>query len=86
MKSEIKNIDNMEFQPFELKITVENEDQLMNLWHRFNANEEVFEGTRKYTSNETLIKSIPHESTHGIWKQLDRKIQEYNLRNYSDSF
>ena len=86
MKCEIKNIENPEFQPFQLTIQIETKDQLMNLWHRFNASESVFlpVAPKPYSCGNELIKKIPLISTSEIYRVLNARIEKYNLQKGSD--
>ena len=64
-----------EFQPIELKITIESEEELCNLWHRFNLSKGyVFEGSTKDVKYEPL-------HSNDDWKFIDNLFKSRGLKH-----
>lgn len=63
------------FQPIELVITIENEQDLVNLWHRFNVSEAVI---NKNNSNHFNGKMCTDDH-YDIFDKLDDLAIERNL-------
>ena len=64
-----------EFQPIELKITIESEEELCDLWHRFNASEVVIDknitkGVVKYGAKCTFV----------LWAVIDNIVKSRGLK------
>ena len=76
MKVKVRTIEEI-FQPIELVITIENEQDLINLWHRFYLNQD---DVNKNTSNQ-LKGAMCHGNNATIWNKLDDLVIERNLRN-----
>ncbi len=65
------------FQPIELVITIENEQDLINLWHRFTLSES---DVNKSTLNH-LKGAMCKGSNVAIWSELDNLAIERNLKD-----
>ena len=71
---EIKiNQEESEFKPIEITITLQSEEDLCSLWHRFNVS--------KITVNKDSEHSIKYEcaENYNIWKVLDILVDKNNL-------
>tara|TARA_R110000744_G_scaffold148351_2_gene261425 strand:- start:26380 stop:26604 length:225 start_codon:yes stop_codon:yes gene_type:complete len=71
---EIKiNQEESEFKPIEITITLQSEEDLCSLWHRFNVS--------KKTVNKESEDSIKYEcaENYKIWKVLDILVDKNNL-------
>ena len=69
MKSEIiETKQPVTFKPFDLKITIESENELMVLWALFNE---------MRVSNVRMVDEI---NNHRVWKSLNEKAIEFGLK------
>ena len=73
MKIEVKN--NVGFQPIELKLTIESERELCNLWHRMNVSED----TVNRNTNEDIRYMCNDEGTLEFWRELNQLVIKHNL-------
>jgi hypothetical protein len=65
-----------EFQPIELKITIESEEELCNLWHRFNVGRnQILEG-----STTGVVKYEPLHSNDD-WDVIDEIFEARGLKH-----
>ena len=76
MKIEVK--ENAVFQPIELKLVIETEEELCDLWHRLNI------GSNFVNNNSTAIKYRANEDNFQLWKEIDKLITKYNLNNEAE--
>lgn len=80
MKSEIRPVNpGPEFEPVELVITIESEDELLELYHRHNLGW----GKVKAGSNSTARRKPSHrdpDANHSVWDQLVTLCEERNIR------
>ena len=79
MKLEIENKE--KFTPIELKITIESEADLCELWHRFNIGDYTLEGKEPYNSKH-ILKHLKGEGDYRLWKELDKLVDKLNLKKY----
>jgi len=69
------NFENKKFDPIELKITIESEEELYELWHRFNASIMALRSDN--------IKIYPLENanlTGPVWYKINDIVKELNLK------
>lgn len=83
MKLIKQEISKEEFKPFKITIEIETEDDLRNLWHRFNVNRIKY--YEDFYNDETFgTVSGPANWEIGkqeIWKKLDQMTKRYGLKH-----
>lgn len=60
------------FEPIELQVTIESEDELLSLWHRLHASGTHFNAYLKDYSHE-----LKHDDDYALWAVLN---EEVNVR------
>ena len=80
MKIEVKN--GVGFQPIELKLTIESERELCNLWHRMNVSED----TVNRNTNEDIRYMCNDEGVLEFWSKLNELVTKYNLKDEKTNF
>lgn len=73
MKAEIK-IEDQKFNPIKIELTIESEQELCDLWHRFNAS--------KAHIDKTIDDVLKHKSKavhYELFNLLDKAVQKLNL-------
>lgn len=78
MKVEQLNKENKKFQPIELKITIESEQELASLWHRMNCNRSEI---NKASDRVLKLKCADGWTSTGLFELLDKLAIENNLYN-----
>ena len=73
MKVEVK--EQAKFQPIELTITIENEQELCSLWHRINLGNSAVNSYSKGLKYEA-------EKNHNLWQSLNKLVEANNLKKY----
>lgn len=76
MKIEVK--ENAVFQPIELKLVIETEEELCDLWHRLNA------GSNSVNKGSSKIKYEANDCNYELWNQIDKFIKKYNLNDEAE--
>lgn len=76
MKIEVK--ENAVFQPIELKLVIETEEELCDLWHRINV------CTDAINNESDGLKHQANNNATKLWKELDNLITKYNLNNEAE--
>jgi hypothetical protein len=79
MKAEVKEQE--VFKPITLTITIESEEELCNLWHRMNAQIDLFNGDAKRYYNSDYLKHKVSRDLQNLWDELDGLIIYRNLKN-----
>ena len=64
-----------EFQPIELTITIESEEELCDLWHRLNVSKNVAD---TQSNNDLKHRCI---DTYSLWNEIDDLVDINNLKN-----
>lgn len=72
MKASIKEIKQKQFKPFVLKITVETEQDLYDLWHRFNV---AYVVINEVSDSNSAPESKGNDAF--IWAELNDKLLEF---------
>lgn len=62
------------FKPFDLTLNIENEDMLLDLWHRFNCNDDEIYRDRSFTYK----KPKSRDNTFSFFKQVDKEMYRLN--------
>jgi len=75
----IVNGEKKEFKPFQFTIEIETEDDLRNIWHRFEINNSAF-----FEASGGKSLTLPQHMKDGgkskIWDFLDEKAKESGLK------
>jgi len=71
MKAEVKN-ESERFQPIELTITIESEQELCDLWHRFNVSDMIINA-------ESKSLKYPANGDATFWLVLEKLVKENKL-------
>lgn len=78
MKVRVKKI--IKFQPIELEIIIEDESELIDLWHRFNIGnsdiQDIIEkrGCKQYDTS-------PYSRNPILWKEINKLVDDLDLKN-----
>lgn len=78
MKIEVKN--DVGFQPIELRLVIETEEELCDLWHRINVHSNVV------NSNSEGLKHEANNDGNKLWEELNNLITKYNLKDEKTNF
>lgn len=76
MKIEVK--ENAVFQPIELKLVIETEEELCDLWHRLNID------AIHVNVYSDMIKHRATNEDYGLFDEIDNLITKYNLNNEAE--
>ncbi len=80
MQTRVINEENPKFQPITIQLTIENVDELKDLWHRMNiAYESVMSNSAPATVGKPAY-SIAEQSSCKIWQLLDDLTYQNQLR------
>lgn len=63
------------FKPFNLEVTVENENDLIELYHRFNLSSFSMGNYLKEHKYQEF-----YSDSFDIWASINKKIKEYNIK------
>jgi len=77
MKVEVKEQET--FQPITLTITIQSEEELCNLWHRMNAQHDLFNGDAKRYPQPSDLKYKSDRSGSILWEELNELVINYKL-------
>jgi len=69
-------VNNKEFQPIELTITIESEKELCDLWHRLNLSKNEIDS---YINTKLKYESST-QSSFSLWEILNNLVKKYNLK------
>jgi hypothetical protein len=76
MKIEVK--ENAVFQPIELKLVIETEEELCDLWHRLNID------AIHVNANSDMIKHRATNVDFGLFYVIDELVTKYNLNDEAE--
>lgn len=66
------------FDPIKIEITVESEEELRELWNRFNIQDsEIFS---KSQSGGYPLKRCPSDTTINVWRAINTKLKSLNKK------
>jgi hypothetical protein len=69
MKAEIIET-KKQFEPIEIKLVIESEEQLCDLWHRLNIGRKIFESP-EYANKNELKYLTDDDSLLWLWEELE---------------
>ena len=72
MKVEVKQVEK-KFEPIELVITIESEEELCDMWHRMNLN------SRQVNNNSEGLKHKANDDQDYLFDKLDKLVEDFNL-------
>lgn len=78
MKIEVK--ESSVFQPFELKLVIETEEELCDLWHRINVCSDAIKN-----ESDSLKHGANNNGTK-LWEELNELVTKYNLKDEKTNF
>ncbi len=65
------------FEPIELNITIETEEELCDLWHRLNISDPVVLGG----ITDKLKYNLIEDRDYKLWSKIDELVESNNLKN-----
>ncbi len=80
MKATVKDEIEVGFTPFTIKVTIEHERELCDLWHRLNAAELCF-NEQNYNQSNLLKCGVNAYASIDLFHILNNKVNEFHLKN-----